>query len=132
VIFAKDASLKIFLIFKLDFSLSFGILLTDDIFSFETINITIRRKFLVILFIVGLNSFFEEGIIESIVNINLCIIFVILGSVKTAVVSVFKSSRNGRGGASVFLTKNELVLNSDYYNDRNISLIHYLNFRFFQ
>jgi hypothetical protein len=130
VIFAKDTSLKKFLIFKLDFSLGFDTLLTDSIFNFKAINVTIRKKLLVIFFIVSLNSFFEKGIIENIVNINLCIIFVILDSVKTSVVSVFKSSRNGRGGTSVLLTKNELVLNSDYYNDRNIPFIYYLNFRF--
>jgi hypothetical protein len=118
--------------FKLDFSLGFGILLTDGIFNFKAINITIRKKFLVILFIVSLNSFFEKGIIGNIVNVNLYIIFVILNSVKISVVSVFKSSRNGRDGASVLLIKNELILNSDYYNDRNIPFIYYLNFRFFQ
>jgi hypothetical protein len=129
VIFTKNASSKLFLIFKLDFSLGFGILLTDNIFNFRAINVTIRRKFFVIFFIVGLNSFFEKGIIGSIVNINLCIISVILDSVKISVVFVFKSSRNGRGETSVLLTKNELVLNSDCYNDRNIPFIHYLNFR---
>jgi hypothetical protein len=121
---------KLFLMFKLDFSLGFGTLLTDNIFNFKAINITIRRKFLVIFFIVNLNSFFEKRIIESIVNINPCIISVILGSVKTSVVSVSKSSRNSRGGASVFLIKNELVLNSDCYNNRNIPFIYYFNFRF--
>jgi hypothetical protein len=115
--------------FELDFSLGFDTLLTDSIFSFGAINVTIRKKFLVILFIVSLNSFFEKRIIESIVNINPCIISVIPGSVKTSVVSVSKFNRNGRGGASVLLTKNELVLNSDCYNDRNIPFIHYLNFR---
>jgi hypothetical protein len=129
VIFTKDTSLKFFLIFKLDFSLGFGTLLTDSIFSFKAINITIRKKFLVILFIVSLNSFFEKEIIGNIVNINLCIISVILSNVKTSVVSVFKSSRNNRDGASVLLIKNELVLNSDCYNNRNIPFIHYLNFR---
>jgi hypothetical protein len=87
------------------------------------------RSFSLFFFIVSLNFFFEKGIIGSIVNVNLCIISVILGSVKTFVVSVFKSSCNGRGGASVFLIKNELILNSDCYNDRNIPFIHYLNFR---
>jgi hypothetical protein len=120
VIFAKGASPKLFLIFELNFSLGFGTLLTDSIFNFRAINITIRRKFLVILFIVSLNFFFEKGIIESIVNVNLCII---------SVVSVFKFSRNGRDGASVLLIKNELILNSDYYNDRNIPFIYYFNFR---
>jgi hypothetical protein len=129
VIFAKNASPKLFLIFKLDFSLGFGTLLTDNIFNFKAINITIRKKLLVILFIVNLNSFFEKKIIGNIVNINLYIIFIILDNVKTSVVSVFKSSRNSRGGASVLLTKNELVLNSNYYNNRNIPFIHYLNFR---
>jgi hypothetical protein len=132
VIFAKDTLLKLFLIFKLDFSLGFGTLLTDDIFNFKAINVTIRKKLLVILFIVNLNSFFKKGIIESIVNVNPYIIFVIPGNVKTSVVSVSKSSRNGRGGTSVLLTKNELILNSDCYNDRNIPFIHYLNFRLFQ
>jgi hypothetical protein len=132
VIFTKNASLKLFLIFKLNFSLGFGTLLTDNIFNFKAINITIRKKFLVILFIVSLNFFFEKGIIENIVNINLYIIFVISGSVKISVVSVFKSSRNDRGGASVLLIKNELILNSDCYNDRNIPFIYYFNFRFFQ
>jgi hypothetical protein len=117
--------------FKLDFSLGFGILLTNGIFSFRAINVTIRKKFFVILFIVSLNFFFEKGIIGSIINVNLCIISVILGSVKISVVFVSKSSRNGRGGASVLLTKNELILNSDYYNDRNIPFIYYLNFRLF-
>jgi hypothetical protein len=130
VIFTKRVSPNFFLMFELDFSLDFGILLTDGIFNFRAINVTIRKKLFVILFIVGLNSFFKEGIIESIVNINLCIISVILSNVKTSVVSVSKSSRNGRGGASVLLTKNELVLNSDCYNNRNIPFIHYLNFRF--
>jgi hypothetical protein len=129
VIFAKGASLKFFSMFKLDFFLGFGILLTNDIFNFKAINITIRKKLLVILFIVNLNSFFEKGIIGSIVNVNSCIISVILGNVKISVVSVFKSSRNGRGEASVLLTKNELILNSDYYNNRNIPFIHYFNFR---
>jgi hypothetical protein len=129
VIFTKSASPKLFPIFKLDFFLDFGTLLTDNIFNFRAINITIRKKFLVILFIVNLNSFFEKGIIGNIVNINLCIISVILNNVKISVVSVFKSSRNDRGGASVFLIKNELILNSDYYNNRNIPFIHYLNFR---
>lgn len=132
MIFAKRASPKFFPMFELDFSLGFGTLLTDGIFSFGAINVTIRRKLLVILFIVGLNSFFKEGIIGSIVNVNPCIISVIPGSVKTSVVSVSKSSRNGRGGASVLLTKNELVLNSDCYNDRNIPFIHHLNFRLLQ
>jgi hypothetical protein len=131
VIFAKSASPKLFPIFKLDFSLGFGTLLTDNIFNFGTINITIRKKFLVILFIVSLNSFFEKGIIENIVNINLYIISVIPDNVKISVVSIFKSSRNGRGGASVLLIKNELILNSDCYNDRNIPFIYYLNFRLF-
>jgi hypothetical protein len=129
VIFTKDASPKLFLIFKLDFSLGFDILLTDSIFNFRAINVTIRKKLLVILFIINLNFFFEKKIIGNIVNINLCIISVILGSVKTSVVSVSKFSRNGRGGASVLLIKNELVLNLDYYNDRNIPFIYYLNFR---
>jgi hypothetical protein len=115
--------------FELDFSLDFGTLLTDNIFNFRAINITIRKKLLVILFIVSLNFFFEKGIIENIVNVNPYIISVILDSVKTSVVSVFKSSRNGRGEASVLLTKNELVLNSDCYNNRNIPFIYYLNFR---
>jgi hypothetical protein len=132
VIFAKGASPKLFLIFKLDFSLGFGTLLTDSIFNFKAINITIRKKLLVILFIVSLNSFFEKGIIENIVNVNPYIISVILNSVKISVVSVSKSSRNGRGGTSVLLIKNELILNSDYYNDRNIPFIHYLNFRLLQ
>ena len=131
MIFAKGASPKFFPMFELDFSLGFGTLLTDGIFSFGAINVTIRRKLLVILFIVGLNSFFEEGIIGSIVNVNPCIISVIPGSVKTAVVFVFKSSRNNRDRASVLLIKNELILNSDYYNNRNIPLIYYLNFRLF-
>jgi hypothetical protein len=109
--------------------LGFGTLLTDGIFNFGAINVTIRKKLLVILFIVDLNSFFEEGIIGSIVNVNPCIIFVILDSVKIFVVFVFKSSRNSRGETSVLLTKNELVLNSDCYNNRNISFIHHLNFR---
>jgi hypothetical protein len=130
VIFIKGTSLKLFLIFELDFSLSFDILLTDSIFNFRAINVTIRKKFLVIFFIVSLNSFFEKRIIESIVNINLCIISVISDNVKISVIFVSKSSRNGRGGASVLLTKNELVLNSDCYNDRNIPFIHYLNFCF--
>jgi hypothetical protein len=129
VIFTKDTSLNFFLIFKLDFFLGFGILLTNDIFNFKTINITTRRKLLVILFIINLNSFFEKGIIENIINVNLCIISVILGNVKTSVISVFKSSRNSRDGASVLLIKNELILNSDYYNDRNIPFIYYFNFR---
>jgi hypothetical protein len=132
VIFAKGTSSKLFLIFKLDFSLGFGTLLTDNIFNFRAINVTIRRKLFVIFFIVNLNSFFEKRIIGSIVNINSCIISVILGNVKISIVSVFKSSRNGRDGASVFLTKNELVLNSNYYNNRNIPFIHYLNFYLFQ
>jgi hypothetical protein len=131
VIFAKGASLKLFLIFKLDFSLGFGTLLTDSIFSFKAINVTIRKKLLVILFIIDLNSFFKKEIIESIVNINSCIISVILDNVKISVVSVSKSNRNGRDGASVLLTKNELVLNSDCYNNRNIPFIHYFNFRLF-
>jgi hypothetical protein len=115
--------------FKLDFSLGFGTLLTDNIFNFKAINITIRKKLLVILFIVSLNSFFEKGIIGSIVNVNPYIISVILNSVKIFIVSVSKSNRNNRSGASVLLTKNELILNSDYYNNRNIPFIHHFNFR---
>jgi hypothetical protein len=118
--------------FELDFSLGFGTLLTDGFFSFGAINVTIRKKLFVIFFIVGLNSFFEERIIENIVNVNLYIISVILNSVKISVVSVFKSGRNGRGETSVLLTKNELVLNSDCYNNRNIPFIYYLNFRLLQ
>jgi hypothetical protein len=132
VIFTKSASPKLFLIFKLDFFLSFGILLTNGIFNFRAINVTIRKKFFVIFFIVSLNSFFEKGIIGSIVNINLCIISVIPDSVKTFVVSVSKFSRNSRGEASVLLIKNELMLNSDCYNDRNIPFIYYFNFRLLQ
>ena len=119
-------------VFKLNSFLTFCTLLTNNTTIFTVINITIRKKFLVIFFIVGLNSFFEEGIIGNIVNVNLYIISVILGSVKTAVVSVSKSSRNGRGGASVLLTKNKLILNSDCYNNRNIPFIYYLNFRLLQ
>jgi hypothetical protein len=131
VIFTKLTSLKFFLIFKLDFSLGFGTLLTDNIFNFKAINVIIRKKLLVILFIVSLNSFFEKRIIESIINVNLYIISVISDSVKTFIVSVSKFNRNGRGGASVLLIKNKLVLNSDYYNNRNIPFIHYFNFRLF-
>jgi hypothetical protein len=97
VIFAKGASPKFFPMFELDFSLGFGTLLTDGVFSFGAINVTIRGKLLVILFIVGLNSFFEEEIIGNIVNVNPCIISVIPGSVETSVVSVSQSSCNGRG-----------------------------------
>jgi hypothetical protein len=104
VIFTKRASLKIFLIFELDFFLGFGTLLTDNIFNFKAINVTIRKKLFIILFIVSLNSFFKKRIIGSIVNVNLCIISVILGSVKISVVFVFKSNRNSRGGTSVLLT----------------------------
>jgi hypothetical protein len=132
VIFAKGTSPKFFPIFKLDFFLGFDTLLTDNIFNFKAINVTIRKKFLVIFFIVSLNSFFEKRIIESIVNINLYIISVIPNSVKISVVFVFKSNRNGRGETSVLLTKNELVLNSNCYNDRNIPFIYYFNFRLFQ